>query len=421
MRRFLPFLMWAALLPLSSFAQGTASSSEPVAIRVSLTLGQAREAALARHPDLLAAAREVEASEAAQQQAGARPNPTLGVEVEDARRSTRATTVQLSQAIERGGKRSARVQVAQSAREVALADLIARRADIRSAVTSAFFDVLIAQERQRLAEASLQLAQRGSRAVANRVIAGKVSAIEETRAKVAEAGVRIEVVTAGGELAMARQRLASAMGDFAVTVSTLEGAPSELPASVDDAHIEQGLLQAPAALRARAAVARAAALVDLERSRQTPDVTVSIGAKRDGETQRQMAIVGVSIPLPVFDTNRGAVLEAQRRHDKARDELAAAQLRVRTEARVTAQQLRTARAEVEALQRDGLPGSQRAYDATTAGYELGKFGLLDVLDAQRSLLQAKTQHLQALANAHRAAVELERWIGAPAIHTTDTK
>jgi cobalt-zinc-cadmium efflux system outer membrane protein len=44
---------------------------------------------------------------------------------------------------------------------------------------------------------------------------------------------------------------------------------------------------------------------------------------------------------------------------------------------------------------------------------LGKFGLLEVLDAQRSLLQARTQYLQALSSAHRAAVDVERLLGEP--------
>ena len=66
------------------------------------------------------------------------------------------------------------------------------------------------------------------------------------------------------------------------------------------------------------------------------------------------------------------------------------------------------------LLRNVLPGAQNAYAATVTGYELGKFGLTEVLDAQRTLLQARSQYVQSVSGAHRAAAELERLLGQPA-------
>jgi cobalt-zinc-cadmium efflux system outer membrane protein len=374
---------------------------------------------LARHPALLAAQREVEVSEAGQIQAGARPNPTLSAEVEDTRRATRTTTVLLAQPIEFGGKRSARLQAADRTRDLALANLNDRRAEIRAGVAAAYFDVLIAQEREQLAEASLKLTQRGTQAVSNRVTAGKVSPIEETRAKLAEATVRMEALRARSELATARQRLASAMGSPVAAVQ-VQSTGTSIPAELEAGQIDLRWRQSPAGQRARAEVERAAALVEVERGRQTPDVTLTVGARRDAEAQRQIAVVGVSIPIPFFDTNRGGVLASQRRLDQARDELALAELRIQTELQAAVEQLRTSRSEAKSLQDEVLPAAQNAHDATAAGYELGKFGLLEVLDAQRSLLQARTQYLQALSSAHRAAVDLERLLGEPATAPLNT-
>ncbi len=58
-----------------------------------------------------------------------------------------------------------------------------------------------------------------------------------------------------------------------------------------------------------------------------------------------------------------------------------------------------------------LPGAQSAYDAATQGFELGKFNFLDVLDAQRTLFQAKAQYLRARGDAHRAAADIDRLLG----------
>jgi cobalt-zinc-cadmium efflux system outer membrane protein len=142
-------------------------------------------------------------------------------------------------------------------------------------------------------------------------------------------------------------------------------------------------------------------------------VTVSIGAQRVEELGRNQAIVGLSVPLPLFDRNQGNLLEALRRTDKARDELAATEIRLSTELAQAHERLKALSLEVSSLQTEILPGAQSAYEAASKGYELGKFSFLEVLDAQRTFFQARSQYLRALAEAHRAAAEIDRVLGAP--------
>ena len=62
-----------------------------------------------------------------------------------------------------------------------------------------------------------------------------------------------------------------------------------------------------------------------------------------------------------------------------------------------------------------LPGAESAYRAASRGFELGKFGILDVLDAQRTLFQSTTQYLNAAADSHRAAADIARLTGTSAV------
>jgi cobalt-zinc-cadmium efflux system outer membrane protein len=73
--------------------------------------------------------------------------------------------------------------------------------------------------------------------------------------------------------------------------------------------------------------------------------------------------------------------------------------------------------EVAAIEATVLPGAQSAFDGTEEGYRAGKFSLLDLLDAQRSLVNAKTQRLRALGDLHKASARLERLIGRPLAET----
>ncbi len=420
MRRFhLPLLSTALMLVLNApaaWSQASTGSQSPPETpsappRSGLTLQQVLHNAAQNNARLRASALEAQAAEAAIQQAGVLPNPSLSVDQEDTRRATRTTSVLLSQPLELGGKRAARVELAQRAHDLAQAELADRRADVRATATQAFFDALIAQERVAVAEESLRIASGGTTAASKRVIAGKVSPTEETRAKVAEANARIEWVQAQAEKDIALQALAAAMGTSQATVPALDGRVDALPGVPDGTRLDARLTAAPALRRAQADVQRSAAAYQLERSKRIPDLTLSLGTKRSEELGRNQALIGVSIPLPVFDRNQGGQLEALRRQEAAQALAEAEAVRLKSEVMQAAAQLKSRRAEVEALKNDVLPGAQSAYEAASRSFELGKFGFLDVLDAQRTWLLARTQYLRALSDAHRAAAELDRRLG----------
>jgi outer membrane protein, heavy metal efflux system len=407
MYRYFMVLALAGGFCASAWAQ-TARVIEPAG---PITLDQALVLALDANAELSAARNEADAVNASITQANALPNPDVSLLVEDTRRETRTTTVLFNQPIELGGKRDARVKAATRAHDAAHADLLAVRAATRATVIAAFFDVLNAQEKRRLAEASLALAQRATETVARRVIAGKVSPVEETRSRVATANIRLALNQANSELALNRKRLAAIWGNPHPRFERAVGELEQLPALPDWPTLEQRLQQSPALIRARHEVERRDAMARVETSRRTPDVTVSMGVKREEELGRNQAVIGVSIPFPFFDRNQGNVLEALRRTDKARDELAAAEIRLDSELSQAWQQLANARQEADVLQHDILPGAQSAYDAAGKGFAFGKFGFIDVLDAQRTLLEARSRYLQTLSEAHRAAAEIDRILG----------
>lgn len=418
-RTFVP-LLCAALLSPVSFAQTPRADVTPVLptsgtadrrAAQPLTLEAALDSAMQLNPQLRAAELELEASEGTVQQASTLLNPTLGIEQEDTRQDYRSTTVQISQTLETGGKRAARIGLAHRVRELAQADLVSRRVDVRATITQTFFDALIAQERVKVTEESLRIAASGASAAARRVIAGKVSPTEETRARVAEANARIELRQAQAERQSALHALAAAIGLPDGAVSELDGRPEALPVPPAASTLAQRLADAPALRRAELEVERAQASYELERTRRYPDVTVSLGAKRSEELGRNQLVLGVAVPLPLFDRNQGAQLETLRRRDAARAQAEAEALRLRAEVLQGRDRLQARTDEVVALQAEVLPGARSAYEAASRGFELGKFGFLDVLDAQRTWLQARSQYLNALAQAHREAAELERRLG----------
>ncbi|GJG95427.1 TolC family protein [Cupriavidus pauculus] len=396
--------------PWASAQDATATVLEPPG---QLTLDTALALAGAQNPTLSAARIEVDASEGGITQARVIPNPEISVQMEDTRQATRTTTAQMNLPVELGGKRSARIGAAQRARDVAQAQLGTVQADLRATVIGAFFNVLIAQERIRLAAGSVDIARRGADAAARRVAAGKISPVEETKAQVELANAQLERAEADAGLVAARQTLSTLWGNPAPRFSEADGKLDNLPARPEAALLRQSLDNAPALLASERELDRRQADINVQRSRQYPDVTVSVGAKRDnGAPERgTFPVLGIALPLPLFDRNQGNLYTAIRQADKAADELRATRLRLDHDLQQAANQLGVSRTSALTLRETVLPAAERAFQAATQGFEAGKFNYLEVLDAQRTLFQARIRYLGVVANSWQAATTIDRILG----------
>ena len=377
----------------------------------SLSLDQALSAAFAQNPELAAVGREIGIAEGERRQAGLVPNPELSWEVEDTRRNTSTTTVTLSQALELGGKRGARIEVAEAGQAVARLELERQRNGLRADVIQAFHAALRAQTALELAQQSQALTERGLRVVEGRVRAGQSSPVEATRTQVQLAQAQAAVRRAQTERSVAWQALARLTGSAEVGFERLDSA-SLSPGPAPRAEALLAKVEQTADWRLAAAqVERGEAGLGSEKAQRIPNLTVSLGSQYSREDRERVNVVGLSMPLPLFDRNQGNVLAAARRSDQARDLRNAVDLRLRSDTRSALDQWATAMGEVQAYDRTILPSAQQAVDTATRGFEMGKFAFLDVLDAQRTLIEARGLYLDALASATAARAQVERIYG----------
>ncbi len=385
-----------------------------------LAMTQALALALMHSPDLAASAWEVRSKEAHTLQAGLLPNPELEVEVENFGGSGEArgfraseTTIQLSQLVELAGKRTKRQRVA--ARELDLAgwDYEIQRVRVFSRTCKAFIDVLTAQDRLALYQEFVSLAEQVLDVVAERVRAGKVSPVEETRARVSLASRRIEHERERHELTAARMALEAAWGGSVSSFGNVLGNLEELPVIPPIDLLVRRISGNPEIARWGAEMEMRRAAVVLEKAWRFPDLTLSGGVKRLQEIEDTAFVMGMSIPLQLFDRNQGGTLEAEYRLARAEEQNRALYVRVNNDLTQACQQLSRAWIEATSLKTHVLPGARSAFEAFGEGFRQGKFNYLDVLDAQRTFFEAKARYIQSLADLHKAVVEVERLTGAP--------
>jgi cobalt-zinc-cadmium efflux system outer membrane protein len=385
-----------------------------------LALRQALALALLQNPELAAFGWEVRAGEARTLQAGLPPNPELSLAVENFAGSGELRgfsgteiTIQLSQVIELAGKRLKRARVAAMERDLAAWDYEAKRLDVLTQVSQAFVEVLSTQEQLALQQELVRLAEQVLATAAERVKAGKVSPVEETRARVELSTSRMARERAQRELEAARKRLVATWGSTTAQFEKAEGDLELVTAIPSAEQLAQRMTQNPDIARWVTEMVQRQAAVELEGARRIPDPTVGGGFRHFRETGDHALLMEFSMPLPVFDRNQGGLLEARHRVAKAEEERRAAAVQAHAALGEAYAQLAAAYAAATTLKNDVLPGAQGAFEATSEGYRQGKFGFLEVLGAQRTLFEARGQYIEALAAYHKAVVDIERLIGEP--------
>ena len=392
-----------------------AATNEPVG---ELTLAQAIELAEGRQPELGAARLDVQAAESRVTQAALRPNPSFALEAENFGGKDELTgfdaaeyTAQLEQTLELGGKRGKRSRVALSEQKLATFDLEAKRLDVRAETARRFVSVRGAQERLALSSESLALAEEFVQAVAARVRAGKVSAMDEDKARILLAQQKAALEAAQGQLEVARVQLSAMWGSASPRFDRVIGDLQAVPPVPDLPALAARLAANPDLARWATEVEQRQAALAQAKAARLPDVTLAGGVRRYAETDSAAFVAGVSVPLPVFDRNQGKVREATFILEKAEQQRRATEVAAAAALAEAYQTLLAALNRIATLKNEVIPRSKSVFDAVQIGYTEGKFAYLDVLDARRTFFDARAEYVEALVSGQKARADVERMVG----------
>lgn len=378
-----------------------------------LSLEEAIEKALVQSPRLLASKSASEAAKGERRQASAWKNPELGAEAENFAGtgpykafSSADITYSVSQTFELGGKIGAREKIAQSGLDIANLDYQAAALDLIRDVTIAYMAAAAADETVKLAAERETLARRVSGAVARRVDAAAAPLIQKSRAEVELANATLAHDSARRAQSLARQRLALLLGEAEPGISP-DSEAFYTVTTPDLTDIEARLRDTPEYKKLELARQQSMARYELERANAVPDPSVYAGF-RDFRDNGHAFVVGLSIPIPVLNANRGNIEKARNEVSRADYQGRDAELLLRGDVLQAEQKLRSAELQIETLHSRILPAARKAFALAQDGYERGRFSHLEVLDAQRSLSDARVQEITALQDFHEARAQIER-------------
>ena len=382
-------------------------------LTLDMALRQVRNAA----PEVQRAALETRARQADADQAGRRLNPSVGLDIENFAGSgplsgfdQTETTLSFEQTFQLGGKRETREQAARAQALLGEAECQALMRAAQLEAANLFFEIIAAQEVWELAKQSSDLAATLSDTVAKRVEAGAAAPPEFLRAKADAASLKAATLAAKADIDRKRFELSSLWGSEAPKFAELiYNAPfgGSATSNLRSITSHPELASAKAAEDVRRAEQLAA------RAAGVPDVTVSAGIRRFGETGDNGFLLGVRVPFPVFDKNRDATRASGLRAESARISAMATESRLKARQNSAALQLSTARERVNLLENEALPAAQAAYEASVKGYTAGRFDLTTTLNAQKDLIDAGVAVIAARRTFNNAQADLKSLIGAP--------
>ena len=390
-----------------------------------LTLERAVEAALARNPELGAFAFELRAAQARERQAALRPATEVGIDAENFGGSggTKGAdaaefTLALSQVLEFGGKRSARIDSARAGTGLVSVERASAQLDVLAEVARRFIDVVERQALVDLARSASQLAQNTVCAAERRVSAAKAPHVELDRARIALSRARLDEQEATYGLEAARLSLAATWGESRAVLdgSVLGPAQADLyalpePGAFPD--LMEKLLANPDFLRFASAARLRDAELRLAASRRGPDVTIGGGVRRFQESGDTAAVASLSLPLFSGSRAEPFVAEAEAGRGVLDAQRTAALVKARAALFELHQRLRYTVLEAQTLKETTQPQMAEALRETQYAFDRGRYSYLELRDAQREYLDVQRSLIESSAEAHRLRAEIERLTSTP--------
>lgn len=392
-------------------------NQETVAV-AALSHQQALELTLRHNPALSAAQAELKAREQEQALAALAPSPEISFELDNLTGSgafsggqSLETTLRVSRLLELGGKRALREALGSLEAEAGRYQYEVEHARALAQVGERFAAVLASTRSLELAGEQLNHARKMLATAEDRIAAGKAALVEKIRFQSLVSEARLVQSRARQQLDVARQTLAASWGGNAADFGALEGNLEELP-SVPEWETLQGAFETVPEIALKGnALQMADQTLALERAGRLPDLTLGIGGRHDRETGGSALVAEVSFPLTFSGANRKRVEAARLRKEAARDEIRAAQLQLRSEALSLWSVLRGDCAEAGMLRDEILPAAKQSFEASSYGYQVGKFGVLEVLEAQRNLFESRHRYNEVLLSARRNLSALDGLLG----------
>ena len=378
-----------------------------------LTLADAIALALHHNPDSLGTDEDVRAASGALVQSRALENPAVFIGALGTSLSPVEAPIPnqfgVSWTIPLGGKRGAGIHSARAAVDAAAATRVAARRQLAFDVETAFIAVLVDQAQLDFAKEDQAGLHEAVELDEVRYKDGKVGYGDVLKIRIQSRGADDTVRQRELTLDTDRAELARLVGDgvlaptFELVGTLVAPGPAE---SFDVTEVLDRALARRSDHQALLAAERSAeAALSQARRQPIPDLGVTADYNRVPQTAGSFDVL-LTASIPVFDRNRGNILQAEAAHRKSRLAIASMRAQIRADVLTVVRSVETSRARLEVYEHGLLSDAKESLEISRHAYQEGRGSLLDYLDAEASHREIESEYRSALADAMLAAAKL---------------
>lgn len=373
--------------------------------------------ALSHNPDLKILRAKIGQTQAALISAGVWPNPEIGIGWRGGIDGAPGYTFDFDFLFEllRKGERQLQQQIAATCTDEARAELIAAEYEVAAQARRRWLAVLAAQQVAGLLDEEAKLRTAVTDLVQRKRELGEATELDVAAAALEAAEVRRDQRRAAAELEAAQRDLNRTLG--LSPGRTLKLSASGQPIHVvvynqpGDEELDRRILAGHQELAAkRAAYQRSEQELRRAVLQQYPKLKLGPSFGTEPEGTHYLGL-GASLELPVFDRAQGQIAEALAARNTARGEFVATLHRLRAEAFDAREEMRKARAEIEAQEREVLPLVKRNEELFERAYRARELGMLDWVTARQRTLKARREYLDSVLRYRRNIIDLETATG----------
>lgn len=383
-----------------------------------ITLEQCINLALKQNPLILSSLEQYKASLARVTQAKALSQPSLDYDNDMQPKffnlkGTAETYLGVSQSFEFPGKRLLRGKIATRESQEILQDIDLIKLDITFLVKEAFYGLLLAQEKLQYAEQDQQLAQDFLQKAELKHSAGDVAKVEVLRAQVEASRAANEVRVAENEVRLATARLNFLLARKKYDPLTIKGTLKRSAGRIDlDTLIQRALAIRPEIKRLQFSLEREGLRKNQAYMGYLPDFDLSLSKHwLEGEGNYWDFTLSLPIPLFFWQPIKGEVAEAQANIASLQREAEHLQNAITLEVEEAHMNAVTAQNQIALFEEEIITQAEEVYNMFLFSYQEGEIGSIELIEARRTLLEARKSYADALYNYGVAQAALEKSIG----------
>lgn len=391
-----------------SFVKSDSNDSSVLQLNDAILIG------LTNNPQLKSMGMEISAFQATALQAELYPNPEIGIDLENILGSGNygglggsENTFYITQDFILGGRLTAGRDVELLKSDLAAWELERERLSLITKIRKSFTIISSLKYQNKLNKKLLKVSSDFQKNLERRIEAGKVSPAEAARASLMSTSLEIQIQNTEMQYLSEIQNLKALLGNSGVGFSSVETTCNLEFNIPDKKELQKLLLNTPGLAKFKTDLERTKREINLQESMAMPDLSLSVGYRKINETNDNVMIMGASIPINIFNNNRGNIQEAKIRADQTKYKYSGLRNGYEAQLSLLLNNIKGLEVMIRKLDSESLPKARNAFEIINKGNLVGRFTVLDVLDSQRSLYMLESQFVSAVAEYNRNVIELE--------------